>query len=106
MSTLKDRGSVVKLLNGHTAAGEASPAVTRDNYMVHTVYVTNPDAVPVNIELSPNGTDWFTLNDADSTDTSIIFHLEYLTKYLRITRGAGAGTVDAWVVSGSPAYNW
>ena len=100
MATVQDQGNIYYFFKNNTVEEAESDAVTRWGFDSHTVYVKNPDAVPVTVQVSPNGRDWY---DAapEATDTAFIVHVTLLCKYMRVVRGVGAGTVTATVVSGN-----
>lgn len=100
---VKEHGNVYNFFKNHTVPETESDALTRWGFDSHTIYVKNPDGVPVTVQVSPNGTDWYDAAPA-ATDTAFIVHVTLICKYMRVVRGAGAGTVTATVVSGNIAH--
>jgi hypothetical protein len=100
MPIIKEHGNSHYFFKNNTVEEAVSDGLTRWGFDSNTVYVKNPDAVPVTVQVSPNGTDWY---DAapESTDVAFIVHVTLICKYMRVSRGVGAGTVTASVVSGN-----
>lgn len=100
---IQNPGNIVTIWNQHTVEGAASPALTRSMYQSTTVYIVNPDGVPLTVEASPNGTHWIPLGPSQ-TLTAFQVHTTINLKYIRIQRGAGAGSVTATVMSGGLSH--
>lgn len=95
---IKNSGNIFTLWNQNTEPSTSSPALTRSMYQSTTVYLINPDAVPLTVEASPNGNHWVPLGTAQALEAFQV-HTTINLKYIRVTRGAGAGTVTAVVMS-------
>jgi len=102
MSIIEKDGSLQRLMKNHTAANTSSDVLSRNAYVHHTVYVKNPGGVPITVEVSPDREFWVPTATA-ATGTALKIEVPSVAPWLRITRGAGAGTVDAWVASGGIA---
>jgi len=93
---------IVQLMHDHTQDGGQSVLVDRMQFATHTVYVDNPDLVPFTVEASPTGEVWFPLYPTSQAPGAVV-HFPLNIRYLRVKRDAGAGTMNAWVISGGIA---
>ena len=100
---IQNAGNIVSIWHNHTVAEDTSPALTRSMYQSTTVFLVNPDEVPLTVESSPNGTHWVPLGTPQSLPAFQV-HTTINLKYIRVVRGEGAGTVSAIVMSGGLAH--
>ena len=100
---IQNPGNIVTIWNQNEEAEAASPALTRSMYQSTTVYLVNPQGVPLTVEASPNGTHWVPLGPAQTLEAFQV-HTTINLKYIRVQRGAGAGAVTATVMSGGLSH--
>lgn len=103
--------NVYTFWNNHTSTTELeSPALSRQAYGSHTVYVQNPNQVGVKVQVSPGVTDKISgelvWHDAvpESTDAEFAAHIQLHCKFVRVVRTADAGAVTAVLVSGGLSH--
>lgn len=96
MNKSNGRTNVVFFQNNNTPE-DISQGVTRHGFLKTAVYAINPGQVPLFVEVSPNGTDWF-IAQTNSDEKSIVV-VEIPCLYMRVRRGAGAGLVTAYGLS-------
>jgi hypothetical protein len=78
-----------------------SKSFTRHGFQKTAVYTINPGLVPLHVEVSPNGSDWFIAQS--TSDAKAIVAVEIPCLYMRVRRGAGAGDVTAYGLSQDPS---
>lgn len=112
MSDFVNKGdNVYTFWNNHTSTTELeSPALSRQAYNSHTIYIENPDGVGVKVQVSPGVTDkisdelmWHDVAGS-STDTQFTVHTQLNCKYIRVVRTSAAGAVTAVLVSGGLSH--
>jgi len=103
MANLTNHENIHYFFKNNVTVEAISDGITRWGYETNTVYITNPGGAEITVQVSPNGVDWFDAA-ATLTDTTAIVHVQLLCKFMRVKRGAGAGSVTAVVCSGSLAH--
>ena len=100
---IASNSNIYKLLESEEVDNAESGWLTRKTFLSSTVYIKNPGAVPVTIQVSPGFGEWFTVAE-DVVDLEAIVKVDLNIKHIKAIRGVGVGVVDVIVMSGSLAY--